>query len=250
MNWKIIRASVVGTSHSKNGTECQDCCWADVIETNNKKYLVSIVSDGAGSAVNGAKGSELTCETLVNSITASIESDHNPLSDSNVMQWIEAVRQTIVSEAQKNNLTPRAYAATLLCAIVAEDRALFFQIGDGAMVVSKSNLFSVVFWPDSGEYTNSTYFVTDENALNNLRINKVNAAINEIALFSDGLQHLALSYDSKTPHSPFFEPMFAILRNRKETNCDDLDQQLMHFLKSDSINARTDDDKTLVLATR
>ena len=118
------------------------------------------------------------------------------------------------------------------------------------MVVSKSNTFSVVFWPDSGEYTNSTYFITDESALNSLRINKVTTAINEIALFSDGLQHLALSYESKTPHSPFFEPMFAILRDKKDTNCDYLDQQLTHFLKSDSINARTDDDKTLILATR
>ncbi len=249
-NWKVIRASVIGTSHQENNSECQDCCWADRIEINDKDYLVAIVSDGAGSALKGAKGSELACEILIKSITASIKQQNNSLSEANIIPWIKAIRKKIGEVGKENHLTPRDYACTLLCAIIAENSALFFQIGDGAMVISQSNHFSTVFWPDSGEYANSTYFVTDNNAFDNLRISKIETKINEIALFSDGLQHLALSYDSKLPHTPFFEPMFKILRNRKETNCDDLDEQLKTFLNSKAINARTDDDKTLVLASR
>jgi len=242
---------VAGTSHIENETECQDCCWADEIQTtDNRKHLVTIVSDGAGSASHGAKGSELSCETLIQSITHSIEKNTHPLSENDVVEWIEEARQAIDLVAEKNNLTARDYACTVLCAILSKDSALFFQIGDGAIVVAKQDIFGVVFWPDSGEYANSTYFITDENAISTLRICTVNTRINEIALFSDGLQHLALSYNSQTPHPPFFCPMFSVMRNRKTSNCDDLDEQLMHFLNGDAINARTDDDKTLVLATR
>lgn len=250
MNWKIIRASMVGTSHIENGTKCQDCCWADEIQSpDNKSYLVTLVSDGAGSALEGAKGSELSCETLLESISYAIDQQSNPLSKTNVIKWIKDTRQAILLLAEKNNLTPRDYACTVLGAILTADEALFFQIGDGAIVVAQRDIFGVVFWPDSGEYANSTYFITDENALNSLRITHVKSKINEIALFSDGLQHLALSYDSKTPHPPFFEPMFTVMRQRKTSNCDDLDEQLKLFLNSDAMNARTDDDKTLVLAS-
>jgi len=251
LKWKTIRASVVGTSHVETETECQDCCWAEVLETkNHTKYLVAIVSDGAGSAINGGTGSKLTCETLVTSITSSLEQQQDTsLSENNVIEWIKNAKRKIYSLADENNLTARDYACTVLCSIVAENTALFFQIGDGAIVVSKYNALGVVFWPDSGEYVNSTYFITDEDAISTLRITKVESKINEVALFSDGLQHLALSYALKTPHHPFFDPMFNIMRNRKNTNCDDLDKQLQAFLNSDEINSRTDDDKTLVLAT-
>lgn len=242
---------MVGTSHQGNNTVCQDCCWADVVEAkSNKKHLVAIVSDGAGSALKGAEGSELSCETLLQAITKTIE-QHGKIGDeADVIGWINNVRQALFSQAERNQLTARDYACTLLCAVVTDDTALFFQIGDGAMVVAKDNIFGVVFWPDSGEYANSTYFITDDAAMNHLRISKTSTTIKALALFSDGLQHLALSYVTKTPHPPFFEPMFKMMRQRKTSDCDDLDEQLARFLNSDAINTRTDDDKTLVLVIR
>ena len=112
-----------------------------------------------------------------------------------------------------------------------------------------------VFWPESGEYANMTHFVTDEDALAHLRtkiwISSVSERLpEEIAMFSDGLQRLALVYQSQTVHNPFFEPMFAQLRNADVRTCDVLSDQLARFLDSPIINERTDDDKTLVLASR
>jgi len=252
LKWKTIRASVTGTSHLENKTECQDNCWVDTFKFNkNKEYLIAIVSDGAGSSINGEKGSELTCKILVESIISSLEDkEEDSLTEESVVKWIKAVRREIYSLAEDEDLAAREYACTVLCSVVAENIAIFFQIGDGAIVVSKSNILGVVFWPDSGEYANSTYFITDEDAISNLRVTRVNTKINEITLFSDGIQHLALSYKSRIPHFPFFDPMLSILQKRKNNNCDDLDEQLKYFLSSDAINSRTDDDKTLVLATR
>jgi hypothetical protein len=69
-------------------------------------------------------------------------------------------------------------------------------------------------------------------------------------MFSDGLQRLALVYESQTAYTPFFEPMFSVLRKADLAACDTLSDQLARFLSSPKVNERTDDDKTLVLATR
>jgi hypothetical protein len=94
-----------------------------------------------------------------------------------------------------------------------------------------------------------TYFVTDIDANDHFRV-ELREATNEVALFSDGLQRLALVFATETAHEPFFEPMFQVLRRSTTDGTDALCAALERFLTSDSINERTDDDKTLILATR
>ena len=102
-------------------------------------------------------------------------------------------------------------------------------------------------WPQSGEYANCTWFVTDDDAAE--RVQSVAAeGVDEVALLTDGLQGLALRFDTREAHGPFFEPMFA--RLRAEGEGEDLREELRAFLGSAPVNQRTDDDKTLVLATR
>lgn len=110
--------------------------------------------------------------------------------------------------------------------------------------------FFPVFWPESGKYANMTYFLTDEDAFAHLRIKLFQDAHDEIAMFSDGMQRLALVYESKAAFKPFFEPMFVRLRKSDIAECDMLSGQLALFLNSPKVNERTDDDKTLILATR
>jgi hypothetical protein len=40
------------------------------------------------------------------------------------------------------------------------------------------------------------------------------------------------------------------MRNLPEGRCDELSSQIANFLGSDRVNGRTDDDKTLILASR
>lgn len=248
--WKVIRASVIGTSHTHTGQSCQDACRADVVGgAEGQDYLVCIVSDGAGSAQQGGRGAELACFTARSSIAASL-SRSKQLTASDVESWVNDVRRVISAAAEENELTDRDYACTLLGAVVGNNAAVFFQIGDGAIVVSSGSALGVVFWPDAGPYANMTYFVTEEDALSHLHVSITHSHVEELALFSDGIQRLALSFEQFTPHYPFFEPMLNVLRKRSPDDSAALDQQLAIFLNSAAINERTDDDKTLVLATR
>lgn len=250
--WKIIRASVIGTSHTDSNLPCQDECYADVMRSDaGLDYLVCVVSDGAGSAKLGGQGAELACITARASIEATLSSlELTAINECHVNEWIKDIQQAIYKTADVNGLAARDYACTLLGAVVSPNQAIFFQIGDGAIVASSGCVQGVVFWPDSGQYANMTYFVCEEDAFEHLHVTITNAHIEEVALFTDGIQRLALSYEQRTPHIPFFEPMLNVLRRQNPIECEALDEQLSKFLSSPQINERTDDDKTLVLATR
>lgn len=248
--WKTINASVIGTSHIRSEISCQDESISDVlIDANGKEYLVCVVADGAGSAKQGGRGAELACISAMRSAEHAIK-NNDIFTTELVSTWIESIRREISAEAKNNTLSNRDYACTLLGVISSENITVLFQIGDGAIILSKNNLMGIVFWPNGGEYANMTYFVTDENIINSLHIEIVESSIDAVAVISDGLQRLALVFDNQTPHVPFFDPMLITLRKLPEDQVDYLAEQLRNYLGSPPVNERTDDDKTLVLATK
>jgi hypothetical protein len=158
------------------------------------------------------------------------------------------VRGSLSLEACLLNLPLREFACTLLTAIVGEKSAVFSQIGDGVIVVQNGAGYRPVFWPQSGEYASTTYFLTGEGFEDQLAVRSLPGVVNELALLTDGLQPLALHYATKSVHAPFFQPMFQTLRQTDLV--ENLEQPLRQFLASGPVNERTDDDKTIILTSR
>jgi hypothetical protein len=172
------------------------------------------------------------------------------LARSDALAWVEAVRERIDRAASSRRLHRRDFSCTLLAAVVDPASAFFFQIGDGAIVYrGKGEAYLPALWPQSGEYANCTWFVTDDDAGKRLEWATARG-VHELAVLSDGLQALALSLASREAHAPFFEPMFAAVRRVRPGRSERLQRGLQDFLDSAPVNRRTDDDKTLVLATR
>jgi len=251
--WKWVRASVPGTSHIQAGLPCQDAC--DVRHLRNDfgdDFLILVVSDGAGSALKGIEGATLACRALIEEVDEFIREfgTLDTAEAKHLIEWVSSVRRRIGNEAVSSGLTLRDYACTLLAAVVSDKCAVYLQIGDGAMIVPHGESYRTVFWPQSGEYINTTNFVTDPAVLENLRVQVFPGQVDEIALFTDGIQMLALHYQTKSVHRPFFSPMFERLRVETTGEQYHLEDALQDFLRSDRVNERTDDDKTLILATR
>jgi hypothetical protein len=59
-----------------------------------------------------------------------------------------------------------------------------------------------------------------------------------------------LHFQSQAAHAPFFRPMFAPMRRAPEGFSQKLSSALEAFFNSQQVSNRTDDDKTLILATR
>lgn len=165
-----------------------------------------------------------------------------------VISWCDAVREKLRHTADAKSCSMRDLATTLCVAILSPESSIFFQIGDGAITVGNSGVYGVVFWPQSGEYANVTNFMTSDNYQDKLEFQATTSKFTELAMFTDGIERIALDFEGQTPHAPFFQPLFKAVRN--SNNGANLERDLAQFLQSDSVKNRSDDDKTLILATQ
>jgi hypothetical protein len=212
--------------------------------------LVACVADGAGSAKHSAVGSLVACNAVIESVDAYLEANGTVagLEPKDAIAWCDLARSRIEEEASVREARPTDLATTICVAILSPTGSCFFQIGDGAIVLRSGVANGVVFWPDSGEYANTTTFVTSKEYRDKLQFYVTEQTYAEVALFTDGIERIALRFDSQTPHPPFFDPLFQALRTLE--NWQSLGDNLEQFLKSESVCRRSDDDKTLILATR
>jgi hypothetical protein len=213
--------------------------------------LIAAIADGAGSAAMGEVGAEIAVNSVLSELKRALEkgrSDYVSLIHEVAVQ----ARVAVLSEAAKRETEPRSLASTLLILMLVHDGGAAIQIGDGVMVVSDGgNGWSWVFWPQRGEYANTTYFLTDDDTIQRIQIEALPGGISDVALMSDGLESLALHYASKTVHEPFFNGMFRPLVQSDATGeASHLSESLQRFLSSDQVGSRTDDDVSIVLATR
>jgi hypothetical protein len=250
VKWRLARASVAGSSHQKNRTECQDSHEIAVYERNGDSVLACVVSDGAGSASHSAAGSRCVCQSILSSVETWWHGGSRPLSNEDVEDWLFAASADISDIAEKQGLHPRLFACTVVGLVVWDQGAVYFQVGDGGIVVREEQGYSSVFWPQDTEALNLTYFITDEDWIANARIAISATAPDELAIFTDGMQLLVLDYVNRVAHAPFFASLFSQLRSYGEEYLDRIDEALVDYLSSEAVNARTDDDKTLVLAAR
>lgn len=253
--WRIAAASAIGTSHLKQGTICQDSHACRILEDGaGKAVAVLVVSDGAGSAPRADKGSDLACRTVVEAVEVFL-AEGKRVGDIGLdvaRSWIEMCQAAIAFQADEDGATARDYACTLLAAVVGDSAAAFLQIGDGAMVVAdETGEWVWVHWPQRGDYANTTYFVTEDGAADQLAFDLVERRVDEVSVFSDGIEALVLHYATKTVHAPFFDRMFAPVRASEMEGLDrSLSAGLERYLATPLVCERTDDDKTLILATR
>jgi hypothetical protein len=248
VSWRVVSALAIGTSHIANGTPCQDDCWALVQGSGGGDVLTIFVADGAGSAIKGGEGAAAAVQAAASFFTEAIADPKFTLSPALAADCIEAVRTGIAAQAQGAALTTRDYSCTFLGLVSTLTATLAFQVGDGAIVLDVGNGLELMTSPMAGEYANMTHFVTQSDCLEVMEVKLFSSPAKRVAVFSDGLQRLALNMALGTPHEPFFTPFFDVLAKATEAQEDVLQAQLAGFLNSSQVNERTDDDKSLALA--
>jgi serine/threonine protein phosphatase PrpC len=247
--WRHIAQSTRGDAHRAEDAPCQDSSRVIVLGGDSEQTLVACVADGAGSAKYSALGSATACEAILRSANAHFDR-HQTLAGLErevVLKWCDEVRAQLNDDAASRGVEVRGLATTLCAAIVSTTYSAFFQIGDGAIILRRHGVCGVVFWPQSGEYVNTTNFLTSNEYRDHLQFCSTTTGFSDVALLTDGIERLALRFDSQTPHPPFFEPLFQALRTNDDPR--DLADGLRRFLQSESVRSRSDDDKTLILAS-
>jgi hypothetical protein len=252
--WRAIAASVIGTSHHKTQSPCQDAHRVEILAMPNP-VVVLIASDGAGSASRSEFGSQRASQELLDNVRLYLEGGGTlpEVSRSTASEWLENAAEAVRRQSIEDGIALREYACTLLAAIVCDQHALFLQVGDGAIVfmAAGEDDWCLATWPQHGEYINTTKFLTEPASRAEFEFISTSQPIYEVAVFSDGIESLVLHYPTKTVHRPFFDTMFPVVRALADPGLSsELSEQLTHYLASPAITQRTDDDITLLMASR
>jgi hypothetical protein len=222
---------------------------ACAIETGGT--LIAVVADGAGTAGLAESGAEIAVSTMATVAQLGVRAGRNDYQDI-LREGAALARERLLEAAADKKAQPRDLACTLLAVIVAPIGGAALQIGDGVIVIGEQPLaWRWVFWPQKGEYANTTFFLSDEKSLANAEVAALPDDVQDVALMSDGLEPLAVHFASRKAHEPFFRTVLAPLHGAAETGeAPVLSKGLSAFLGSPAVRLRTDDDATLVMATR
>jgi serine/threonine protein phosphatase PrpC len=247
--WQAAGVSVVGTSHLRSGSPCQDAHQLTLLADG---LFVAAVADGAGSAPRADRGAACAVRTALAHVTDKLAGglpEQEQVWRALLNELLHVAREAVVAEAAACRSSPSDLATTLLVAIATGDVVAACQVGDGAVVARWADgALQTVTRPPVQEYLNETTFLTSADALERAQVAIVHTRAAGLALFSDGLQMLALKMPEATPHPPFFTPLLRLVEEFRDRSL--AEGQLRRFLQSPRITQRADDDLTLVLAVR
>ena len=252
--WKAAAVSVAGFSHLSEGTPCQD---AHKILCPAGEWIVGVVSDGAGSARFGQIGSSLACEMLATYLAELLidlhETSGNPPSDAELGSWVEEgiglLRERLEITAARHAASLSDYHSTVLGVVAGPNGGVFFHIGDGACcaLIAGALMTHIVSPPENGEYSDTTYFLTQTDWKAHLRLTRFGPEYDLLIMMTDGVTPFALSRDGRSPFHPFVEPLTRYLSQHSR---EDGEAAMTATLSKDEIRRITGDDKTLLWAMR
>jgi len=256
VSWTTIARSAIGTRHQEQQLPCQDVAAVRVLG----EVAIGAVADGAGSAAYAEVGARVAVETALQYLGRTetwLQRRHfswATLPDFPPVALLHRLfskaahraRQSLNRQAQAREGDLADFACTLLLFVATPDWLAAMQIGDGFIVVrSPDQPYQLLFQPDKGEFANQTSFLTSPDAIATMQVRLWADAPSFICAGTDGVERVAIRFQDWTAFPPFFEPLEAYLE--EESGPEPEDTYLVNFLTSDRLNARTDDDKTLLL---
>ena len=182
--WKTNSYEIMGRSHIKTETPCQD----KTFTLNKNEVNVIALADGAGSASLSHFGAESATRSISHYLTEHFDSViDNPDGLAVKQELLSILTENLKIQAGVHGCKLEDLASTLLVAALKNDNFLLIHLGDGVIAISKNQELKLASAPDNGEFTNSTYFVTSKNALQHLRLFKGSTkGLNGFVLMSDG----------------------------------------------------------------
>ena len=246
--WHVVAASVVGTSHLERGQPCQDAYEARITE---RGALLIAIADGAGTAARADVGALVAVRAAVDALEAELAQIPENIDVWNriLVGAFRTAREALQTLADAELNTLRVFATTLTCVVAVDGWLAVGQLGDAAVVgMDGAGALFLTVRPQRGEYANEAYFLTMPDALEWLEVWVASGDLTAVAATTDGLLRLALKLPDYLPHAPFFHPLWNYAAHADDT--EQAQARLAEFLSGSRVNARTDDDKTLVLAVR
>ena len=140
--FEIASGSVLGRDHRIAGRNCQDAQQSFIDDRNN---IIAVVADGCGSGTYSEVGARLGVNIAVNALaecTALGPSVDLDLAHYMILRKLSSLVYTMVDGTHNTQgaVINNHFLFTLVGAVITQDRATFFSIGDGTIIVNGEKL--------------------------------------------------------------------------------------------------------------
>lgn len=200
MQYKVSRAWYPGTDHILRNVPCQD--W--VVTRRGDDIVSAVLADGAGSRPNSQIGAE--CVTAA--VSQLLQRDFQTL-----WEMPRRERGAFLLDACKKRLEQERFplnelSSTLQFFAGARDgRYLSGNLGDGLQILVETDSLTVFSPQENGLYQNETFFITDIDAVDHLRLKEGELpSSGAVLLMSDGMAQSLYQHDTGEP-APACETM-------------------------------------------
>ena len=248
--WKQVNTQTVGTSHIAKNIPCQDSTFS----LFKKGVRVLALADGAGSRKLSHIGSEIVVKEISHFLCDHFENlfiqlenqdEHSKNSIEVKKQVINTIQGKLFDYASTHsNIDIDELASTLLFFAYSKNRYILGHVGDGIIGVLKeanqTHEIETVSFPENGQAANITFFVTNQDVMDHLRIQSgFNHHLNGMVLMSDG------------PEEAFFDVFNGLNSNTVKlfTNFSNITEkkytEILTNLLKDQISKISDDDLSL-----
>ena len=214
--------------------------------------FVAVVCDGAGSAAHSDIASKIACHCAHSQVKAYLDDGLllDGVDTALAENWLSIIRERLVNQAWKLGVASRELATTISIAIAGRELTIIIVVGDSPCIVHDGCGWVVPILPMKGEYANQTYFVT-QDPIPCWSIKIIDSRIDQLAVFTDGIDNLVLREQGREVFQPFFDSLFEKFPGSSKPGQNrETSINLASFLSSDRVNSLTDDDKTLMIARR
>ncbi len=241
--WRSIGAKAKGIAHAANGSPCQD---AFAYAPLGPGLTAIAVADGAGSAIFSKAGAEISVQRAVRYLqnVADLLIGDPSIWAPAIRAAFEAARGSIVDHARRQGNIPSEFATTLQVVVLGQTACCYGRVGDGGGVGRVGgSLVPLAPAPDNS-YANETRFLTSAQSEPDVFFRPDH--VSDCAVFTDGIQHLAMQLAQWKPHDPFFNPLFDFVRMTADASV--AEGSLSELLEAERFDRRTDDDRALVIS--
>jgi len=198
--WRWAGASAAGLAHEAQGIPCEDSWRACQTGRPSGIEIVAVcVCDGAGSASRSAAGARLVSWAVATWLSQHFETVQSEDTASAQRSLVRFVIKWLRRAASRNEVEIAAYASTVVAVAVRSDGAwVSAHLGDGAIVGRCNGGLRLLSDPMKGEFANETFFVTDEDAVEELRMSGSSfqtqtSKPDGFVLFTDGLENALIN---------------------------------------------------------
>src|SRR5437660_1684991 len=90
--WRVVGASVTGTSHLKRGRDCDDAHACRQLENGT---IVLAAADGAGSATHSAEGARLAVQVALHAVEIAFAQQVEPVDEEHLLDLLRSVLRAV-----------------------------------------------------------------------------------------------------------------------------------------------------------